>query len=322
MKESFSALGRFLTILVVATIAIAGVSFLLRAVPLWSGGIQQNAAVIVTLMVESLRDTWFVVGAVGVLAWQFGQLRRSNHHWFTRLLVFLVSSTAFLAGGAAIGIVIESLPDEPLYGYELAEDSYYNTGQGFIYIATREGLTYPAGLRVDPTSLPRFTTFEAARQIPRGEGLVVPSTEERLGFTTFRHVYWNTTAPPSGFAGFFSSVRRISAGWIAEAAPTNLLYIGFGVLVMMMWNTAWSVVRLTRWPLFNGILTVLLVWGVTGLLSVESGAFIRDILGGIVSEEILRLLPHATLLFLTLVFTVINIFEPPFRQWQRNVSGG
>lgn len=322
MKESFSALGRFLAILVVVAIAIAGVTFLLRAVPLWIGAVRSQASTLVGLAFESLRDTWFVTGAVSVLAWQFSQLRRSSHSILTRLLVFLVSSAVFVTAGYALGMLNTNLSGELSYGYTLREGGYYNSGSGFVYISEREGLSYSQGLRIRHNATPRFAYIEEARQTPNTGTLLIPRTEERLDLSSFRDVYWNETLPPSGFAGFFSSAEGVSTNWISEASLTNMRYIGFVTLAMLMWNLAWSVVRLTRWPLFNGILVVLLVWGVISVLALEAGTLVRNTLGEIIPPDLLSFLPHATLLLLTLVLTVINVLETPFRQWQRNVAGG
>lgn len=321
MKEVLSAAGRFLAILFLVLITVVGVTFLLGAIPIWSGAVQVSAATFLDLAVDTLQDTWLATGALAVIAWLFSLLRRPDHRFVTRLVVFALAAVIFLAGGLVIRMLGQGVTAPPA-GVILEPQGYYHTGEGFLYLDAREGLTYRGGIRLRTGDAPRITPIRSARQDPEAGTVTIPATGERLALDGFNSVYWNETVPPDGFGGFFRSAADVGSAWIADASVSNLPYLAFGIVLMALCVSAWSIVRLSRWPLLNAILMILLIWGVVTVLSLDVTQVVVDLLGDGLPERVGEFLPHALLAALTVVFALINIFQPPFRQWQRNVAGG
>ncbi len=321
MKEVLSAAGRFLAILFVVLITVVGVTFLLGAIPVWSGAVQASAATFLDLAVDTLRDTWLATGALAIIAWLFSLLRRPDHRFVTRLVVFVIGTVIFLAGGVVIRMLGQGVAAPPA-GVVVEPQGYYHTGDGFLYLDAREGLTYRGGIRLQAGDAPRITALRTVRQDPEAGTVTIPATEERLALGGFNSVYWNETVPPAGFGGFFRNAADVGRTWIADASVSNLPYLAFGIVLMALCLSAWSIVRLSRWPLLNAILMVLLIWGLVTVLSLDMNQVVADLLGDDLSEGVREFLPHALLASLAVVFAVINVFQPPFRQWQRNVAGG
>ncbi|MFP4484735.1 MAG: hypothetical protein ACLFO1_07750 [Spirochaetaceae bacterium] len=321
MKEVLSATGRFLAILFVVLLIVVGVAFLLGAIPIWSGAVQASAATFLALAVDTLRDTWLATGALGVIAWLFSLLRRIDHRFISRLVVFMLASVIFLSGGIVIRTIAQGI-DEPPPGVDIVPGRYYHTGDGFLYLGSREGLAYRGGVRLRTGDPPRMNVLGSARQDPRAGTLTIPATGERLNLGDFNSVYWNETAPPAEFRGFFRNAATISTAWIQDASVDSPSYLAFGIVLMALCMSSWSIVRISRWPLLNAFLVVLLMWGVVGLLSLDVRRVMFDLMGDGLPGTIRIYLPHVLLAALAVIFTLINIFQPPFRKWQRNVVGG
>jgi len=320
VKEVLSAVGRFLATLVILLLLITGGRFLLGAIPVWSGAVQAGVPVLSGIAVNSLLDTWFPVILASILLWLFGLLHRPRHHLLIRSLVFVLATGIFLAGGVLTGMIANSA-ESPAYGVRMDPGRYYNTGDGFVFFGAREGLQYRNGVRVRLDATPRMTALAGSRQVPTAENLTIPATAEQIPLADFRHTFWTETAPPRGFEGFFRSTAGLSREWAAAAAPGNLRYLLFGVVLMAMASAAWSIARLSRWPLLNAILTGLLLVGLIALLDFGVNVIAPELVGDLLSPELNAYMPHAIVGLFFLVFLVINLFQPPFREWQRNVKG-
>lgn len=320
MKEVLSAIGRFLATLVISLLLITGGRFLLGTIPVWSGAVQAGMPLVTTIAVNSLLDTWLPVILASVLLWLFGLLHRPRHHLLIRSLVFVIASGIFLAGGVLVGMLAESA-ESPAYGVRMEPRQYYNTGDGFVFFGEREGLQYRNGVRVDLEAAPRMTAVTSSRQVPTAGNLTIPATAEQIPLSDFRHTFWTETAPPRGFEGFFRSTAGLSREWAAAAAPGDLRYLLFGLVLMAMASSAWSIARLSRWPLLNAILTAFLLVGLIALLDFGVNVIAPELVGDLLSPELSAYIPHALVGVFFLVFLVINLFQPPFREWQRNVKG-
>jgi hypothetical protein len=321
VKGVLSAIGRFFAILFAVLIAITGVSVLLDIIPIWSGPGEAGASTYLALIVRSLRNSWFVVGIGAMLAWLFSLLRHPAHRSLARLLVFVIATVTFIAGGVAVGF-LNTLVTAEQPSFVIRPGGFYDTGDGFVYFEDREGLSYRNGVRLQDTAPPRMTPIRSARQNPPAARLTIPATGEQLSLSQFESVYWTETEPPPEFAGFFSAAAEVSRTWIAGAAPRDLSYLSLGAVTILLFSMAWVIVRLTKWPLLNAVLAVLLAWGVVELLAVDLSGFAQEILGDTIPGQLYAFGPHAVLAVVTLILVIIGLFQPPFREWQRTVAGG
>jgi hypothetical protein len=235
--------------------------------------------------------------------------------------VFVLATLAFVAGGVATGFLTEQVAAEP-QGLPLRPGGFYDTGDGFLYFEEREGLSYRNGVRLQDAAPPRMTVITTARQNPSTSTVTIPATGEQLSLEQFESVYWTRTRPPAGFAGFFAAAAEVSSAWIERAAVNDLNYLALGGITILLFSMAWVVVRLTKWPLLNATLAVVLVWGVVELLALDLPVLAREVLGEMVPEQLYPYVPHALLAVITLVFVIVSLFQAPFREWQRNIAGG
>lgn len=321
VKGVLSAIGRFLAILFAVLIAITGVGVVLDIIPIWSGSGEAGASAYLALIVGSLRNSWFAVGITAILAWLFSLLRHPAHRSLARLSVFVIATVIFTAGGIGAGLLTTLVGGEQP-SFAIRPGGFYNTGDGFVYFEDREGLSYRNGVRVQNTAPPRMTPLRSARQNPPAASLTIPATGEQLSLSQFESVYWTETEPPPELVGFFSAAAEVSRTWIARAGTRDLHYLSLGAVTILLFSMTWVIVRLTKWPLLNAILAVLLAWGVVELLAVDLSGLAKELLGETIPGQLYPFVPHAALAVITIVLVIIGLFQGPFREWQRNVAGG
>ncbi len=78
--------------------------------------------------------------------------------------------------------------------------------------------------------------------------------------------------------------------------------------------------RLTRWPLINQVVTVLVIIGGLLLIRIHTIPDLRDFIGIFLSEQFMDYISAALLVFFALIFSIINALRPRIDDWYQDMN--
>ncbi|AHC13514.1 hypothetical protein [Salinispira pacifica] len=90
-------------------------------------------------------------------------------------------------------------------------------------------------------------------------------------------------------------------------------------LMLFLFST-FVFMRLTRWPLINFILAVIVNIAGLMLTRVHELFFIRDIAGSFLRERAMGYIAPGLLSFIAIIFIIMNVFLPSIKEWSREVG--
>ena len=126
--------------------------------------------------------------------------------------------------------------------------------------------------------------------------------------------------PPAFLAGLFRDVSLLTERLTITHQPGSPLFYLTPLSLVMVAVSSWCFVRLTRWPLFNGMLVLVFIRGMMFVYSLFEGEFIGGLLEGVLDPRVLSYLAPAFLTLIAVVLFSIAMLMPPFEQWRREVS--
>jgi hypothetical protein len=284
-----------------------------------------------------------IVGAVITL---FTILLRPTHR-LVKLVGLFVSVSALLVVGVTVTTAFASqtaleAPPTPT----IESGRLFRTEDASLYAAEKRGFQLADVVSHTAGDEPGFALSGSAVVDPFERVIRVPETGASLPFDQMELTLPRTLRAPAGIAGVLADSRRLAvtlavtasssanagralptaravrsgAGPGAGATTSHLvalaLSIGFVVAAM------WSVVRLTRWPLFNALAAAAVVRLL--LVLVRAGGDPNlvgpslDFVGPMLEGYLLA----AALGGVGVLLVLFRLFLPPFSAWQREMAHG
>ncbi len=232
-----------------------------------------------------------------------------------------VAWTALLLAG---GYLIPALPSEIATTIVLPEQALVRVPRYRLYAIAREANTLSPLIIYDEEQAGNtgFAVRPEARIDPGTGHLIVAGMDERtVDLTRAANSFPAMVREPELTAGFTRDVTDLARLLSVEAGGpvTSLLNL---LSLSLFLLGCWTLVRLTRWPLFNAVFTLAAIrFAVWIVPAVHVGALRGTLIAGFDSTA----LPYASAAILgafALGLFATLVFLPPLREWHRGVDHG
>jgi hypothetical protein len=240
------------------------------------------------------------------------------------LSLFLIGASAFavyIGGLFLANRLAESLrPDARTAAYALPERQFLSFPTADIYVGSASHLELSPVVVYQPDGSPGFSRYASAVRDPSANELLVPEAGEAFSISEARQAYVSLFDPPPFLKSLFGDVSTLTERLTAQWADRSALFYLTPLSLVMLAVASWCFVRLTRWPLFNGILVLLFIRGVVHLYALFAGEFFRELMAAVVEPEILAYFAPGFFILVAMVLYAIALLMPPFEQWKREIS--
>ncbi len=195
-----------------------------------------------------------------------------------------------------------------------------------LYIDERTGETLRRVLvrrQFDSADQPRFVLYPEARHDPRAEVVVLPGEAEPLSLRELRDGPWAALDVPPAAASLMREAGWVSGRLRSGVAPPSVAGILSVLALSLAVTMSWTLVRLTRWPLFNAILTVSWLRLLLHFAAAPSDPALMELLREIISlvGAPTGYLYPAALALPGLILLGLGVVLPSFQQWKRETYG-
>jgi hypothetical protein len=274
----------------------------------------------VPTVVAGFRFALPVATALAIVGRMFAILREPL---LRRLKLFLIwlTAVAVLLGGVLISDGLLSWYEEQeAVAHGLPPGRIHATDRAAVYAKEQEGTSYTDVVLFRKDRQPRFSVHEEAHLNPFEKTIRIPEAGVSIPAEEVAHGYAGLFEPPALLARFFGDIR-ITAKRLLNAGPStgneSLALIASLCLVTV---SGWFLIRLTRWPVLNGFLVLLLLRGVLFLFRAGSDTGFTESVSGFLGVSLGAFLVPALLTAISAVLLGLSALLPPFREWQRDVT--
>lgn len=247
-----------------------------------------------------------VVSAISL----FDLIREEADPRITLPLLFLVWTGALFGAGVLSGVdLVSAQPPVP----SLPAERLVRAESAVLYTGSASGSFF------EPIVVHDANGFELFRSGRRHEGTATFSVDGRSWeLAEFSNTYASTVEPPRGFQGLQSDVVSTAKLMALSGASVNaaLHIVGLSLLLL----GSWTLVRLTRWPLFNvvGVLLILrfAVWVAP---AVHEGP-LRSLVVVALSSRALPYVSAGLLGGVGLALFFVSALLPPLQTYKREIA--
>jgi hypothetical protein len=116
------------------------------------------------------------------------------------------------------------------------------------------------------------------------------------------------------------SISRLFETLDDYADELSVRYVALVLSLLLYLFSTWVFLRLTRWPLINFIMAVLVNIGGLLLTRVQDLFFVREIAGSFLQERAMGYIGPVLLTFFALLFLIYNTFLPSVKEWIREIE--
>lgn len=238
--------------------------------------------------------------------------------------LLLIGASAFgiyLGGLFLVNRLTDSLREDARAAvYTVPESQFLSFPTADIYLGTAQYLEISPVVVYSSGGDPGFERYETAVRDPESNELLIPEAGEAYSIPEAQQAFVSLFAAPPFLRSLFRDVsiltERLSTLW----ADRSLLFYITPLSLVMVAVGAWCFVRLTRWPLFNGILVLVFIRGVVYLNALFAGEFFRELMSAVVAPEILAYFAPVFFILVATILYAIALLMPPFEQWRREIS--
>ena len=260
---------------------------------------------------------------VAVLSCLFRLLRFSTARPVGLLMVFALAGAALtfgMIGAGEIALAFEDTSAESIR--RLETDVLYRAEPFDFYAVDRSGAELGPVVVHDSGDTPAFRMLQSVVHDAGSDVLLVSEMDTRVDLRSVRNAYWQAFVPPVGVAGVFEDARRAFSTFRAELSNglPHLLLLSWTLALVLV--SAWVVVRLSRWPLLNILLVLVLARGIFAAFSFVQTETMRDLMEIFLSPQQMHFVLPVVFTAGSVVLMLILILLPPFREWKREVARG
>ncbi|MGM0673279.1 MAG: hypothetical protein ACQETQ_01150 [Spirochaetota bacterium] len=310
-------LAAFLVLFVAATAAVRWVTF-------HQLGNAPPGSALASLLVQAGRPTILPAIIVTTLVTLFSLLRFSAGRAFALLLTFLLTglSITFTMIGADYLEHVVSPVSAPL-GRRLDPNILYRADNIDFYALDRDGAVFEPVLVHETGRDPALSVFQQAEQDrDSGSLLFRGATDRQLGLDAVENGYWKAFEAPQHVEQLFRDISVAASSFDENARLDNIDFLLLSGSLALVLTSLWVVVRLSRWPLFNIILSLGMARAVFATFYVIQSPSVRDFLGIVLSNQEMEYALPGAFVTLSVLLLLVSVLLPPFHHWKREVSGG
>jgi hypothetical protein len=342
---------QYFLLLLLLTAIISGYSIVVGAAVYEHMSETSGSALFMINLVRGLKFGLYIGGILATLVSLRAILSLKSHRFFALLFLFLVSAPVFFFGyyGVRNFEAAQVLGDSPEIS-DLAAGSITTFDGGGIYFEGTEagrlesvvlyhyGNVEPNPLNeadrnyqvslIDDENAPRLeymtsVTYDSlsgeiivnqrSRYTRDGRALVIhPDDIENSRAALFSHT--------GVLVNLERTISRLFETLDNYADELSIRYLALILSLLLYLFSSWVFLRLTRWPLINFILAILVNIGGLLLTRVQEVPFIREISSGFLQERALGYIGPVLLSFFALLFLVYNTFLPSVKDWIREIE--
>lgn len=120
--------------------------------------------------------------------------------------------------------------------------------------------------------------------------------------------------PPRLLSGFLGEIGAM-VSYLQQALDTSLLLFGVAVVVQVLWAvSAWGLVRISSWPLFNALLALFAFRGLFFLWETFRSDIVLQTVSSLLKEPALPFVPAGAFLLLSLLMLAWSSLVSPQRE--------
>jgi hypothetical protein len=285
-----------------------------------------RAGDLVVRLLEALREVYVVSIMIAAALSLFATLRLARRV-FVPVISLAVLWTALLVGGVFLLPEKEGVPAAVVPA--VPEGQVIRAGDYRLYAPRREGLRLTPLLVDTIGRQPGIELFPEAVIDVEQQSIIVPGRPDIVpDLTRVETSYPTMVRPPEQMAPLVRDVRAVnqtlglavanntaSPGG-AAGSRSALVCAALGVFLL----SCWTLVRLTRWPLFNAALVFLALRLVLWLISSVNGGRLADLVTAAIDSSQLGTVTAAAVAFIAAVLFIILAILPSFGHWKREVG--
>lgn len=350
MKAALVIPLRYILILLLLTVLIIGYSVLLGAAEFQRMDGGERSALILLYLVRGMKSGLYLGGVLAVIISIRSVLSLQSKRGVALLLLFLVALPTFFFGYYGVrqletsGLSSDSVQ---LTGLTSGVIHHYSGGgiyhehsttsllsQVVLYHHSTPVYSQPGDLKDNMLLVPvdasasRLSSLESVVFDPSEEEIIVNQrstvTPESKALVISMADVTNSRAKlfhRSGIIGDIDATVTLLFETLDEYAD-DLSY-RYGALIfslMLFLFSTFIFLRLTRWPLINFILAVIVNIGGLLLTRIQELFFIRDIASNFLQERAMGYIAPGLLSFIAIIFIIMNAFLPSISEWSREVG--
>ena len=269
---------------------------------------------IIQLLAHGAAQVVFGCALLAAVISLFSVLKRAQRPIVSVLVIGVLTALSLVAAG-----LLDSEATAPPTARALRDRTIVRVGQIRVYAMNREGISYQPLVTHDPEMIPGFRVHPEGIVDPETGDLVIPASAMTIPITNSDDSYPALVRPPDlltrALADLNAVAKVVSIG-NDSSAPITIAALSFLVISL------WTLVRLTRWPLFNAAAAVLtLRFAVWLIASIRSGPLTELAVSATGSSS----LPYAAAAIvagIAVILCAASILLPPFRTWKGEVDNG
>ena len=321
MKRALRLPLHFLLLFLAVFIVLTVFSVFLRLGATFDPTIDTPASRFSVLLILSGRDVLPAAILSSVVLLLFRLVSTGGNRVLSLFLIGLSGFVVFVGGLlVADGLVGAMQPDALSPSYSVPEQQFLSFPEADVYVGEADFLRLSPVIVYRDADGPGFARFGSAVRDPDANQLLIPEAGLAFSISDARQAYVSLFEPPAFLAGLFRDVSLLTERLTITHQPGSPLFYLTPLSLVMVAVSSWCFVRLTRWPLFNGMLVLVFIRGMMFVYSLFEGEFIGGLLEGVLDPRVLSYLAPAFLTLIAVVLFSIAMLMPPFEQWRREVS--
>jgi hypothetical protein len=290
----------------------------------------ENPRILKTLVVGRLLPTLRDVLPAGVLVALvlvlFPMYRRPGNRFFSFLLPLGVAFAVLVVGWQVLSGLAPPRPPAPTPARYLLPGRIQETAGSVLFVETLESERLSGVVQFDRTSSSarlRYAPTAAVellgpQLVVRGEGLALAASARPAYETLLREDRALGDLLLGGFLADFAVLNR-ELGERYEASRAGFYFSCFALLLSFF--AAGLFFRISRWPLANVLLALLIMRGFLALFRLLREGIARELGKLVANPTLLAYLPEVALLVVGLILLLLDLLFFPFDRWQREAHG-
>ncbi|MFW5683226.1 MAG: hypothetical protein ACOC1I_00095 [Spirochaetota bacterium] len=267
------------------------------------------------IFLAGLSSSWLPSVVLGALIALFSALRTLDAPLVALLSLVIAWSILLVAGAFLLGTY-----PPPATSATLPEARLVRVDHLRLYAVERIGLEVQTLAVHDPERDPGFSVVSEAVIEPQEGSLLAPGDARfplELGRAT--DGFPSMVDPPPFLDGIIADIRVTSRLLALANPPETSRLLNLAALSLFLAGS-WSLVRLTRWPLFNAAITLGAVRLVFWILPAVHEGILRDVLIAAFDSRALPFASAALVGGIGAGLLALLVFMPTLEEWRREVD--
>lgn len=325
VKQIVRLLVRFALTLAAFFVLFAAASAAVRWVTFHDLGNAPPASALASLFVQGAGPALLPAIVVATLVSLFSILRVSAARPFGLLIIFLLSGFSITFGMIGVDYLERAVPQPSASAARRLEPNvlYRADNIDFYALDRRDEAVFGPLLVHEPAREPSLSIFQRAEQDRESGSLLLRGeTDRQINLEAVENGYWQAFEAPVLVRRLFRDAKTVASSFGGEPGLYNIDFLLRAWSLALLLTSLWVVVRVSRWPLFNFILSLGMARAAFVVFHATQVPALRDVFRIVLSSEQMNYLVPGIFVGLSLLLMLVSVLLPPFHQWRREVSGG